>query len=196
MMKKVCSMFLAAVLLAAAAYSLPVSAVSVDLTRYQEIVDEINRDYGLEFSLTAGVLPEVTPEEFKEQALAAAVRQQAVTQEIANMQGEEESPISILATGYDVSRTKKIDGTYFISCVYNCLPGTPNIVRNVRSVQGGVLMPQFNGIIFQQTSCDVKYLDSHRTAAIAVYGTWTQGILTINNFKLYEEFGFVPRGTT
>lgn len=195
MMKKVCSMFLAAVLLAAAC-SLPASAVSADLTRYQEIVDEINRDYGLEFSLTEGVLPEVTPEEFKEQALAAAVQQQAVTQKIANMQGEEESPISVLATGYDVSRKKKIDGTYYISCVYNCLPGTPNIVRNVRSVQGGVLIPQLNGIIFQQTGCDVKYLDSHRTAAIAVYGTWTQGILTIDNFKLYEEFGFVPRGTT
>lgn len=194
-MKKVCSMFLALVLLTAAC-SFPVSAASVDLTQYQEIVDEINRDYGLEFALTAGVQPTVTPGEFKKQALAAAVRQQAVEQELANIHGEEESPVSALATGYDVSRKKTIDGTYYISCVYNCLPGTPNIVRNVRSVQGGVLTPQFNAIIFQQTGCDVKYIDSHRTADITVYGTWTQGILTIQNYKLHEEFGFVPRGTT
>lgn len=67
-MKKVCSMFLALVLLTAAC-SLPVSAASVDLTQYQEIVDEINRDYGLEFALTAGVQPTVTPGEFKNRRL-------------------------------------------------------------------------------------------------------------------------------
>lgn len=195
MMKKVCSMFLAALLLAAVC-SLPASAVSTDLTEYRIIVEEINRDYGLEFSLTEGILPTVTPEEFKEQALAIALQQRAIGDVSLGLEETEGNPIATLAASYDVSRKKTIDGTYYISCIYTCVPGTPNIVKNVRSVLGGVLMPQFNGIIFQQTSCDVKYLDSHRTAAIAVYGTWTQGILTINNFKLYEEFGFVPRGTT
>lgn len=194
-MKKVCSLVLSVILLITAC-CLPASAVSCDLTEYREIVDEINRDYGMEFSLTEGAQPSVTPEEFKKEALAIALQQRAVGDASLGLEETEGNPIAALAASYDVSRKKTIDGTYYISCIYTCVPGTPNIVKNVRSVLGGVLTPQFNAIIFEQTGCDVKYLDTHRTAAITVYGTWTQGILTINNFKLYQEFGFVPRGTT
>ena len=201
--KRVFSIILSAVLILSF-QTVPAFAITKSKNVYEE---KLFRDYGLDVTFKIDDLSQQEVNLIYSQLKSIGKQQKNLKQYIANRQNVErkievpqEKNIILLST-HTVTQTQS-DGDFDITAKYTCTSGTPNrigTVKSVRSKGNFTAWETIHGASWSQKRWNVKYLDSHRTAAITVFGDYTmsydyehgQSPVTLHNYELYADFGYV-----